>query len=102
MPREDGFDITVASEIMAVLCLAPVISDLKDRLARMVVAYTYDGQPVTADDLKAEGAMAALLKDAAQAQSGADAGGHPRASSTAAPSPTSPTAATPLPPPAWL
>ena len=64
VPREDGFDITVASEIMAVLCLASSIPDLKERLARIVVAYTYDGKPVTAADLKAQGAMAALLKDA--------------------------------------
>ena len=64
VPREDGFDITVASEVMAVLCLASSITDLKERLGRMVVAYTYDGAPVTAHDLKAEGAMAALLKDA--------------------------------------
>ncbi len=64
VPREDGFDITVASEIMAVLCLACDIPDLKDRLARIVVGYTYEGKPVTAHDLKAEGAMAALLKDA--------------------------------------
>ena len=64
VPREDGFDITVASEIMAVLCLAGDIPDLKARLARVIVGYTYDGRPVTAHDLKAEGAMAALLKDA--------------------------------------
>ena len=64
VPREDGFDITVASEIMAVFCLASDISDLKARLGRIIVAYTYDGKPVTAHDLKAEGAMAALLKDA--------------------------------------
>ena len=64
VPREDGFDITVASEVMAVLCLASSITDLKERLGRMVVAYTYDGKAVTASDLKAEGAMAALLKDA--------------------------------------
>ena len=64
VPREDGFDITVASEIMAVLCLASDIPDLKERLARIVVAYTYDGKPVTAADLKAQGAMSALLKDA--------------------------------------
>ena len=64
VPREDGFEITVASEIMAVLCLASDLPDLKARLARMIVAYTYDGTPVTAHDLKAEGAMAALLKDA--------------------------------------
>ena len=64
VPREDGFDITVASEVMAVLCLASDIADLKARLGRMIVAYTFDGRPVTAHDLKAEGAMAALLKDA--------------------------------------
>lgn len=64
VPREDGFDITVASEVMAVLCLASDIPDLKNRLANIIVAYTYEGKPVTAHDLKAEGAMAALLKDA--------------------------------------
>ena len=64
VPREDGFEITVASEIMAVLCLASDLKDLKARLAKMIVAYTYDGKPVTAHDLKAEGAMTALLKDA--------------------------------------
>ena len=64
VPREDGFEITVASEIMAVLCLSTSIADLKERLGKMIVAYTYDGKPVTAHDLKAEGAMAALLKDA--------------------------------------
>jgi len=64
VPREDGYDITVASEIMAVLCLAGSISDLKARLARIIVGYTYDERPVTAGDLKAEGAMCALLKDA--------------------------------------
>ena len=63
-PREDGYDITVASEIMAVLCLASDISDLKARLSRLVVGYTYAGKPVTAGDLNAQGAMAALLKDA--------------------------------------
>ena len=64
VPREDGYDITVASEIMAVLCLASSLSDLKARLARIIVGYTYDERPVTAGDLKAEGAMTALLKDA--------------------------------------
>jgi len=64
VPREDGFDITVASEIMAVFCLATSISDLKKRLGRIIVGYTYDDKPVTADDLKATGAMTALLKDA--------------------------------------
>ncbi|MDD6652074.1 MAG: formate--tetrahydrofolate ligase [Eggerthellales bacterium] len=64
VPREDGFDITVASEIMAIFCLATSITDLKERLGRIVVGYTYDDQPVTAHDLHAEGAMAALLKDA--------------------------------------
>lgn len=66
VPREDGFDITVASEVMAVLCLAKDIEDLKQRLASIVVGYTYDDRPVTAGDLKAQGAMAALLKDAIQ------------------------------------
>ena len=64
VPREDGFDITVASEIMAVFCLANSITDLKERLSRIVVAYTYDEKPITAGDLGAVGAMAALLKDA--------------------------------------
>ena len=64
VPREDGFDITVASEIMAIFCLASDILDLKVKLGRIIVGYTYDGKPVTAHDLKAEGAMAALLKDA--------------------------------------
>ena len=64
VPREDGFDITVASEVMAVLCLASDITDLKARLGRMIVAYTFDGKPVTAHDLKAEGVMTVLLKDA--------------------------------------
>ena len=63
-PREDGFDITVASEIMAVLCLCEDISDLKKRLSEIIVAYDFDGKPVTCGDLKAQGAMAALLKDA--------------------------------------
>ena len=63
-PRQDGFDITVASEVMAVLCLASDIADLKARLSRIVVGYTYDNKPVTAGELKAQGAMAALLKDA--------------------------------------
>ena len=64
VPREDGFDITVASEVMAVFCLSSSIRDLKERLSRIIVAYTYDDKPVTAGDLKAAGAMAALLKDA--------------------------------------
>ncbi len=64
VPREDGFDITVASEVMAIVCLASDIADLKKRLGKIVVAYTYDGKPVTAHDLKADGAMAALLRDA--------------------------------------
>lgn len=64
VPREDGYDITVASEIMAVLCLSSSIMDLKERLARMIVGYTYDDRPVTAGDLNAQGAMTALLKDA--------------------------------------
>ena len=64
VPREDGFDITVASEIMAIFCLSTSIADLKERLGRIVVGYTYDDEPVTAHQLHAEGAMAALLKDA--------------------------------------
>jgi formate--tetrahydrofolate ligase len=64
VPREDGYDITVATEIMAVFCLASSVADLKERLSRIVVGYTYDDKPVTAGDLKAVGAMAALLKDA--------------------------------------
>lgn len=64
VPREDGFDITVASEVMAILCLATSISDLKQRLGQIVVGYSYEGKPVTAFDLHAQGAMAALLKDA--------------------------------------
>ncbi|NCC97677.1 MAG: formate--tetrahydrofolate ligase, partial [Synergistales bacterium] len=64
VPRQDGFDITVASEVMAILCLSTSISDLKSRLAKIIVAYDYEGKPVTAGDLKAHGAMAMLLKDA--------------------------------------
>ncbi len=64
VPREDGFDITVASEVMAVLCLSSDLMDLKRRLSEMIVAYSFDCEPITAHDLKAEGAMAALLKDA--------------------------------------
>ena len=64
VPREDGFDITVASEIMAVLCLSDSLTDLKKRLSKIIVGYTYDDKPVTCADLKAQGAMAALLKDA--------------------------------------
>ena len=64
MVREDHFVITVASEIMAILCLADDLADLKSRLGRIIVAYNFDGEPITADDLKATGAMAALLKDA--------------------------------------
>ena len=66
MPRQDGFDITVASEVMAVFCLSSGIKDLKERLGRMVIAYTYDRKPVTVSDIHAEGAMTALLKDAIQ------------------------------------
>lgn len=64
VPREDGFDITVASEVMAAFCLAKSLPDLKERLSKIIVAYTYDGKPVTAGDLKADGAMAVLLKEA--------------------------------------
>ena len=70
--REDHFVITVASEIMAILCLADDMNDLKERLAKIVVAYNYQGEPVTAGDLKAVGAMAALLKDAIKAKSDPD------------------------------
>ena len=63
-PREDGFDITVASEIMAILCMARDIEDLKDRVSKIILGYTYDDKPVTAGDIKAQGAVAALLKDA--------------------------------------
>lgn len=66
MPRQDGFDITVASEVMAVFCLASGVKDLKERLGKMVIAYTYDRKPVTVSDIHAEGAMTALLKDAIQ------------------------------------
>ena len=64
VPRENGFDITVASEVMAIFCLATSLSDLKERLSRIIVAYTYDGKPVTCADLEAQGAMTMLLKDA--------------------------------------
>ncbi len=64
VPREDGFDITVASEIMAILCLSQSITELKERLSRIIIGYNFDGKPVTCAELKAEGAMAALLKDA--------------------------------------
>jgi len=77
MPREDGFDITVASEVMAVLCLSESISDLKSRLSRIVIGYTYDGTPVTAGDLHAEGAMAALLRDAIKPNLVSTLGGTP-------------------------
>lgn len=70
--REDHFVITVASEIMAILCLADDMKDLKERLSRIVVAYNYQGEPVTAGQLKAVGAMAALLKDAIKPQSDPD------------------------------
>ena len=94
VPREDGFDITVASEVMAIFCLATSITDLKERLGRIVVGYTFDDQPVTAHDLHAEGAMAALLKDALSRISCRRSRARPR-SSTAAPLPTSRTDATP-------
>ena len=64
IPRETGFDITVASEVMAILAMATNIFDLRERLSKMTVAYTKEGQPVTAEDLKAAGAMTVLLKDA--------------------------------------
>ena len=78
VPREDGYDITVASEIMAVLCLASDITDLKNRLARIVVGYTYgkpsEQKPVTAGDLNAQGAMAALSKGCLKTEPGTDSG----------------------------
>ena len=77
VPREDGFQITVASEVMAILCLAADLDDLKERLGSILIAYTYDNQPVYARDLKVHGAMAALLKDAHEAQSGTDVGKYP-------------------------
>ena len=77
VPREDGFDITVASEVMAVLCLSSSLKDLKDRLSKMTVAYTYDGKPVTAGDLNAQGAMTALLKDAIKPNLVQTLGGNP-------------------------
>lgn len=92
-PREDGFDITVASEVMAIFCLATSISDLKERLAKIVCAYTYDGKPVTAGEIGAAGAMTALLKDALDPNLVQTSRTTPP-SSTAAPSPTLPTAAT--------
>ena len=84
MVREDHFVITVASEIMAILCLADDLTDLKKRLGKIIAAYNFDGKPVTADDLKATGAMAALLKDAVKPNhhpdTGAYAGARPRRS----------------------
>ena len=84
MVREDHFVITVASEIMAILCLADNLADLKERLGRIIVAYNFNGEPVTADDLKATGAMAALLKDAIKPNlipdTGTYAGARPRRS----------------------
>ncbi|WP_237359079.1 formate--tetrahydrofolate ligase, partial [Salmonella enterica] len=64
VPREDGFEITAASEIMAVLCLADSLTDLKERLKKCILGYTYDNEPITVADIKAEGAMTVLLKDA--------------------------------------
>jgi len=93
VPRQDGFDIVAASEVMAILCLADSLADLKERLGRIVVGYRADSSPVLARELKAHGAMAALLNGA-----GAQSGGRPsrtiRPSSTAVRSPTLRTAAT--------
>ena len=94
VPRETGFDITVASEVMAILCLARDLTDLKERCGAIVVGYTRDTEPVRARDLKAHGAMAALLKDAIHPEPRPDARGHARRSSTAGRSRTSRTAAT--------
>ena len=77
VPREDGFDITVASEVMAVLCLSSSLGDLKTRLSKMTVAYTYDNKPITAGDLNAQGAMTALLKDAIKPNLVQTLGGNP-------------------------
>ena len=76
-PREDGFDITVASEVMAILCLSKDLKDLETRLGNIIVAYTRDKKPVRARDLKADGAMTVLFKDALSAEHGADAGKQP-------------------------
>ena len=95
VPREDGFDITVASEVMAAFCLASDLVDLKQRLGRMVVAYTYAGKPVTAADLNAAGAMAALLKDAIKPNLVQTLEHTPAFVHGGALLPTSPTAATP-------
>ena len=77
MPREAGFEITVASEVMAIFCLSESIAELRERLGRIIVAYTRDRQPVTAADLKAHGAMTVLLERRPEAEPGADAGGQP-------------------------
>ena len=100
VPREDGFDITVASEVMAILCLSTSINDLKERLGEIVVGYSYAGEPVRARDLKAQGAMAALLKDALKPNLVQTLEARPHLS-TAVPSPISPTAATPSWPRVW-
>ena len=79
MPREDGFDITAASEVMATLCLARDISDLNERLGRLLIGWTFDKRPVYARDIKAQGAMTALLKDAMMPNLVQTSGAHPRA-----------------------
>ena len=100
VPREDGFDITVASEVMAILCLSTSINDLKERLGEIVVGYSYAGEPVRARDLKAQGAMAALLKDALKPNLVQTLEGTP-AFVHGGPSPILPTAATPSWPRVW-
>ena len=98
VPREDGYDITVASEIMAVLCLSSSISDLKQRLARIIVGYTYNDEPVTCGQLKAAGAMTALFERRVKTEPCSDAKALPHLF-TEARSQISRTAAIPLPPP---
>ena len=100
VPREDGFVITVATEVMAILCLADSLADLKQRLGNILVAYTYDNRPVFARDLQAEGAMAALLRDAIQPNLVQTLETR-LPSCTAVPSPTLRTAATPCAPRSW-
>ena len=100
VPRESGFDISVASEVMASLCLATDLMDLKERFKRIVVAYTYDGKPVTANDLKAAGSMALLMKDAIKPNL-VQTLKAPRPLYMVGRSPTSPTVPTASSPPAW-
>ena len=102
VPREDGFIITVASEVMAILCLARDMNDLKDRLGNILIAYTYGGQPVYARDIKAQGAMAALLRDAVNPNLVQTIEGTPAIMHGGPLCQHRPTGATPCGPPAWL